>query len=148
MKIKVTKTRNPLAKAFAEPPSLEEEVEFKKLTIVEELLQFMKRHGLKRTELAERMDVPPSRITKMLDGTGNLTIETLVRAGRAVGADLQQTFVSQGQKGQWVGFEPTDLIDRRSAIKVHFPDPRKVQYAPTPTLKTTKPFTRDAEDAA
>ena len=108
MKIKVTRKRSPLAKAFAEPPSVQEEVEFRKLMVVEELLQFMKRHDLKRTDLAERMGVRPSRITAMLDGTSNLTIETLVRAGRAVGAELQQTFVSKGRTAHW--FE-ADLAD-------------------------------------
>jgi plasmid maintenance system antidote protein VapI len=69
--------------------------------VVEELLQFMKREGINRSELAERMGVGPSRITAMLSGDSNLTIDTLVRAGRAVGADLMQTFVPQGEKGRW-----------------------------------------------
>jgi plasmid maintenance system antidote protein VapI len=47
------------------------------------------------------MGVGPSRITAMLSGDSNLTIDTLVRAGRAVGADLMQTFVPQGEKGRW-----------------------------------------------
>lgn len=69
---------------------------------IEALLQFMKREGINRSELAERMGVGPSRITKMLSGDENLTIDTLVRAGQAVGADLAQTFVPEGQKGRWV----------------------------------------------
>lgn len=83
---------DPLVQAFAEPLSLEGEIEFCKLEAVEELLQFMKREGINRTELAGRMGVPPSRITKMLDGSENLTIATLVRAGRAVGGELKIRF--------------------------------------------------------
>jgi plasmid maintenance system antidote protein VapI len=83
---------DPLVKSFAEPFSLECEIEFCKLEAVEELLQFMKREGINRSELAERMGVPPSRITKMLDGSENLTIATLVRAGRAVGGELKISF--------------------------------------------------------
>ena len=83
---------DPLVKAFAEPFSLESEIEFCKLEAVEELLQFMKREGINRSELAGRMGVPPSRITKMLDGSENLTIATLVRAGRAVGGELKIRF--------------------------------------------------------
>ena len=83
---------DPLVKAFAEPFSLESEIEFCKLEAVEELLQFMKREGINRSELAERMGVPPSRITRLLNGSENLTIATLVRAGRAVGGELKIRF--------------------------------------------------------
>ena len=101
--IRYTKAKDPLATAFAESlASAEAQVELRKLEIVQELLQFMKREGINRSELAERMGVGPSRITKMLSGDENLTIDTLVRAGRAVGADLVQTFVPQGQKGKWI----------------------------------------------
>ena len=94
MKIIISKgdPDDPLVKAFAEPFSLESEIECCKLEAVEELLQFMKREGINRTELAGRMGVPPSRITKMLDGSENLTIATLVRAGRAVGGELKIRF--------------------------------------------------------
>lgn len=94
MKVTITKgdPDDPLVKAFAEPLSLEGEIEFCKLEAVEELLQFMKREGINRSELAERMGVPPSRITKLLNGSENLTIATLVRAGRSVGAELKIRF--------------------------------------------------------
>ncbi|QTN34192.1 helix-turn-helix domain-containing protein [Akkermansiaceae bacterium] len=92
MKIIYEKVSNPLADAFAEPFSLESEIEFCKLEAVEELLQFMKREGINRSELADRMGVPPSRITRLLNGSENLTIATLVRAGRAVGGELKIRF--------------------------------------------------------
>lgn len=102
MKVVVKKEKNPLAEAFADSiATVDSQVEQRKLAVVEELLQFMKREGIKRSELAERMGVGPSRITKMLSGDENLTIDTLVRAGHAVGADLVQTFVPKGQKGHW-----------------------------------------------
>ncbi|MFO8026209.1 MAG: helix-turn-helix domain-containing protein [Opitutales bacterium] len=102
MKVVVKKEKNPLAEAFADSiATVDSQVEQRKLAVVEELLQFMKREGIKCSELAERMGVGPSRITKMLSGDENLTIDTLVRAGHAVGADLAQTFVPKGQKGHW-----------------------------------------------
>lgn len=107
MKVNIVTKPVPLAKAFSNTlQSVEGQVEYCKLTIVEELLQFMKRHDIKRSELAERMGVVPARITRLLNGTENLTIETLVRAGHAVGADLVQTFVPSGQKGKWVESGP------------------------------------------
>jgi len=103
MHVSINSSSNSLREAFSESPSLEEEVEFKKLQIVEELLQFMKRNGINRSELASRMGVVPGRITKLLNGKENLTIETLIRAGLAVGASLEQTFIPSGQSGEWIG---------------------------------------------
>ena len=108
MKIIRNKARNPLAESFAEPFDLEQEIEFRKLIAVEELLQFMKREGINRTELAERMGVGPSRITAMLSGHSNLTIDTLVRAGRAVGAELHQTYAPKGKKVKWTAYDPSE----------------------------------------
>jgi plasmid maintenance system antidote protein VapI len=94
MKIIIRKAdpNDPLVRAFAEPMSLECEIEYYKLIAVEELLQFMKREGINRSELAERMGVGPSRITAMLSGDSNLTIDTLVRAAHSVGAELNISF--------------------------------------------------------
>ena len=116
MKINIIhKKPSALAQAFAEPFSVEEEIGFRKLMVVEELLQFMKREGIKRTELAERMGVQPSRITAMLSGDSNLTIDTLVRAGRAVGADLHQTFAPRGKKVRWTCYDPAEVHEVISA---------------------------------
>jgi plasmid maintenance system antidote protein VapI len=93
MKITITKGDNPVSRLFAEPPSIESEAEYRKLMIVEELLTLMAENDITRAELARRMDVQPSRVTSILSGTNNFTIDTLVRAGRAVGADIELHFV-------------------------------------------------------
>jgi transcriptional regulator with XRE-family HTH domain len=147
MNIKVIKERDPLAEAFAKSiQSLDSQVEIRKLSIVEELLQFMKRQGINRSELAERMGVGPSRVTKMLSGDSNLTIDTLVRAGRAVGADLAQTFIPHGQKGHWVA-SSTVKSSGENYITVDFA-PKKQAQANAPTLGTQKPASKDADAAA
>ena len=111
MKIKITRpdTATPLQKAFAAPFEPAEEAEFKGLMFVEELLTLMKEQGINRTQLAERMGVGSSRVTAMLTGGSNFTLETLIRAGRAVGATLEQTLVPVGAKGRWV-FEREHVI--------------------------------------
>jgi plasmid maintenance system antidote protein VapI len=93
MKITITKGDNPVSRLFAEPPSIESEAEYRKLMIVEELLTLMAENDITRAELARRMEVQPSRVTSILSGTNNFTIDTLVRAGRAVGADIELHFV-------------------------------------------------------
>jgi plasmid maintenance system antidote protein VapI len=97
MKVRITKGDNPIGKLFAGTPSIESEAEYQKLMIVEELLGMMKEQGISRSELAKRMGVQPSRITSMMTGSNNFTIETLVRAGRAVGADIKLHFVPMKQ---------------------------------------------------
>jgi transcriptional regulator with XRE-family HTH domain len=107
MKITVTKGENPVSRLFAETPSIEGEAEYCKLMIVEELLTLMAENGISRGELAKRMEVQPSRVTSMLTGTSNFTIETLVRAGRAVGADLELHFVPmKKEEGKTRGAKP------------------------------------------
>jgi len=90
MKIEITKGTSAAAKLFAKPLSVEGEADFHKLMFAEELLRIMKARGISRTELARRMDSSPSRITSLLSGTNNFTIETMVRAARAVGAKYHQ----------------------------------------------------------
>lgn len=95
--MKITYTRrkgdNPYADLFSGPLSIEGEAEYRKQWIVNELLGLMEEQGISRAELARRMEVQPSRVTSILSGTNNFTIDTLVRAGRAVGADIEFHFV-------------------------------------------------------
>ena len=105
MKVNIVKPDKPTAlqKLFSELPfDPSSEAEFKGLMFVEELLTLMKQQSLNRTQLAERMGVGSPRITAMLNGSSNFTLETLIRAGRAVGATLEQTLVPAGCKGHWV----------------------------------------------
>ncbi len=58
----------------------------------------MKALGLNRTLLAAKMGVSSARITTMMDGTNNFTIETLMRAAEAVDADFEMTIVPKDHK--------------------------------------------------
>jgi predicted transcriptional regulator len=92
VKVNVIKSAKPTAlqKLISELPfDPASEAEFKGLMFVEELLTLMKEQGINRTQLAKRMGVGPSRVTAMLNGGSNFTLETLIRASRAVGANLE-----------------------------------------------------------
>ena len=117
MKITITKGDNPVGRLFAETPSIESEGEYRKLMIVEELLTLMAEKGISRGELAKRMEVQPSRITAMMTGSNNFTIETLVRAGRAVGAELAVHFVPM-KKDKTQGKAAKPRVDEESVSKV------------------------------
>ena len=102
---------NPFDELFDAIPSIESEAEYKKLMIMEEILRLMEAEGVNRSQLAERMGVKPSRITAMMSGGNNFTIETLVRAGRALGHDLHQTFAPMGHQVKWNSYDPAVTHD-------------------------------------
>ena len=87
-----------MAELFQAPPSAESEATYRNLLITHRILELMEEKGVSRSELAARMGVQPSRVTAMLSWTGNLTIDTLVRAGMALDAELHQTFVPVGTR--------------------------------------------------
>ncbi|MEX2606472.1 MAG: helix-turn-helix transcriptional regulator [Kiritimatiellia bacterium] len=103
MKITYSKQPNPLAKAVAKAVgSVEGEIEYRTMFVLDQLLHQMKQQGISKAELAKRMNVATSRVTDLLCGDGNLTVDMLVRAGHALDVDLVQIFVPRGQKGRWV----------------------------------------------
>lgn len=83
---------------FSSPLSFDQKVTVKKLLIVERLLARMKELGLNRSQLAEKMGVSSARITTMMDGTNNFTIETLMRAAHALDAELEMAIVPADHK--------------------------------------------------
>jgi transcriptional regulator with XRE-family HTH domain len=122
---------NPVADLFASPLSVEEEAEYKKLMIAEELLLLMKEQGISRSQLAERMGVGPSRVTAMMTGSNNFTIDTLVRAGRAVGAELHQHFVPQHKQAHWAVYDECETHEAFRAPMKPARNPSTFQIAPT-----------------
>ena len=111
MNLKTSKVTEPtdLQKAFAQAYDASSEAEFKGLMFVEQLLALMKEQGVNRTQLAEKMGVGSSRVTAMLNGSSNFTLETLIRAGSAVGARLEQMLVPNEMKGRWVLYHKDEI---------------------------------------
>ncbi len=99
MKIQIT-TQKPdeVQRFFSAPLSFSQKVVVKKLFIVEQLLERMKALGLNRSKLAARMEISPARVTTIMDGTNNFTIETLMRAADAVDGELALTIVPKGHR--------------------------------------------------
>ena len=99
MKIQIT-TQKPdeVQRFFSAPLSFSQMVTVKKLLIVEQILERMKALGLNRSKLAARMEISPARVTTMMDGTNNFTIETLMRAADAVDGELALTIIPKGHQ--------------------------------------------------
>lgn len=102
MKIKITSRKaDPLQKLFQTPPTFAQRVETKKLRTVEMILGRMEGLGLNRTKLAEKMGVGPSRITSLLDGTNNFTLETIMKVADAVDSEVELTIAPKNYRVSW-----------------------------------------------
>ncbi len=54
------------------------------ITVAERIISAMKKQGVSRSELARRMGVSPTYITKVLRGHANLSLETLAKLAFAL----------------------------------------------------------------
>lgn len=124
VKIKYVQGHHPYSGLFSGPLTILGETEYRKQWIANELIGLMEAQGVSRSELAKRMEVQPSRVTSMLSGGNNFTIVTLVRAGRALGSDVEIRFVpSREDHGQapraetMVAEEPATYRAKKKATK-------------------------------
>jgi plasmid maintenance system antidote protein VapI len=81
--------------------SMEAEVETAKLRFTEELLALMEHKKVSRVRLAKLIGVKPARITALLDGSNNFTLETMVRLCRALGAKYEHHVQMPGCITHW-----------------------------------------------
>jgi transcriptional regulator with XRE-family HTH domain len=92
-----------LGKAFEEArKSLAYRVEAVSLDYTEELVQRMEELGMKRVELARKLNVSAPYVSKLLDGAGNFTLETLVKAADAVHCDLSTHLTPRHCESMWI----------------------------------------------
>lgn len=63
-------------------------VEVAKLDFALELKRMMDHSNMKNVDLAERLEVSSPMVSKLLRGDSNVTIETMVKASKAVGGDI------------------------------------------------------------
>jgi|26BtaG_2_1085354.scaffolds.fasta_scaffold04210_7 transcriptional regulator with XRE-family HTH domain len=63
-------------------------IEAAKLDFALELKRVMDQGGIKNVDLAQRLEVSKPMVSKLLRGDTNMTIETMVRAAKAVGGNI------------------------------------------------------------
>lgn len=80
-------------RAFLQSDFTEDElVEIKKDEIATDLICLMNQAKLKRSQLSEHLNMPKSRITKILSGRENLTVKTIFLYARRLGFDFDVIF--------------------------------------------------------
>lgn len=77
-------------------------VEAVSLEFTESLLERMREHGIKRAELARRLGTSAAYVSKVLNSTGNLTVDSLVKIADAVDCDLRAHLLPRECDGLWI----------------------------------------------
>lgn len=67
------------------------------LDLTTQVCRLMERQGVSRAELARRLEVAPSYVSKVLRGDANFTIASMVRIARALGAQFSPVLISSAQ---------------------------------------------------
>ncbi len=110
MKIKITQSApTTTARFFSKPLDFDQRVEKEKLLAAEQILERMEGKKMNRTQLAEAMGVSCARVTSMLNGTNNFTIETLMRAAESVGGKLSIAVAPKGHQIRHVHYREDDV---------------------------------------
>ena len=81
--------------------TVEFKVEHNKNEFAIELNRLMEDQGIKRIDLAARIERTPAYMTKVLRGDANLTIDTMTRFADAVGAELCLHLSPIGATTRW-----------------------------------------------
>lgn len=88
--------------------SLEYKLEGVIIDVTEGILERMEQLGINRTDLAKRLGVNKAAVTKLLRGSENLTLKTLVKVASALGCDLSVTMPLCGFETKYVYVSKTD----------------------------------------
>lgn len=64
-------------------------VQWAEADFIDQILKLMERRRVNRVELARRLGVVPAYVTRLLSGTANLTMETMVRMTEALNASVK-----------------------------------------------------------
>jgi len=117
MKINIIKKEpSETQKFFSKPLSFKQRVEVKKLQIAGLICKEMEKLKLNRTKLAKKMEIRPSRVTAMLDGTQNLTIETIMRASEALDLKFECAMIPKEHVAHWKSYESTSHHQKVSNV--------------------------------
>lgn len=128
MKINIVKKKkSTVQEFFSRPLNFKQRVEVKKLQIAGMICKMMEKRGLNRTKLAEKMNIKPSRVTAMLDGTQNLTIETIMRASEALDQKFECTFAPKEHVILWRSCESSKHHETVSNVS-HFVEDSTAQF--------------------
>ncbi len=83
----------------SDAPDPEEVAERLALEITEEIVRLMERRGMTRERLATAMDVTPTFVSRMLNATPAMTLQTIARCAVALNARPKLTLAIETPEG-------------------------------------------------
>jgi transcriptional regulator with XRE-family HTH domain len=66
------------------------------IEFTEAVLEQLELHNMSKMDLAERMNVSPAYITKLIGGSNNFTLRTMVKIARSLGCELKLSLRQPG----------------------------------------------------
>jgi len=84
------------------------------LEFTEDVIGRMEQVGMSRSQLAAEIDASPAYVTKILRGSTNFTLQSMVRIGRALGCELRTHLQPEGMQSKWFDV----LIHKPATIKL------------------------------
>lgn len=105
------------------------------LEFSEDVIARMEHLGMSRSELAQRIDSSPAYVTKILRGSSNFTLQSMVKISRAVGCELRTHLQPAGMESHWF-----DLLDARKPAQTGFKTSHELH-------SVMKQYTRAADSA-
>lgn len=97
-------------------------VEIKKTAIASNFCALIDHAGLNRAELAKKLDWKPSRLSKVLNGTQNLTIKTIVELCVALDYDFDIHFHKANEHRSLQPWESNLLMQVNGKVLVKYLD--------------------------
>lgn len=100
------------------------------LEYTEEMVGLMEQQKVTNTELAKRIEVSPAYITKILRGTSNFTLDTMVKIATALDAEFRCHLQPRGIQSVWVDYSVMNS-SRQSVSVPTAADPCEIVFTPT-----------------
>jgi transcriptional regulator with XRE-family HTH domain len=117
-----------------------------KVELCEQIYSIMEQEGIAKAELARRLQTSRAYITKLLQGSANFTLESLVKVARALGCNVTVTLRSQAEeefsslwkaksasdslsesaRQRWREFRLTDFVSAGSVAKAYVTTPNEI----------------------
>ncbi|MCW5547514.1 MAG: helix-turn-helix transcriptional regulator [Opitutaceae bacterium] len=106
-------------------------LESAKMEFTEDMLKLLDARDLSQSDLAKRIGSSPAYITKILRGTSNFTLDTMVKIASALDAEFRCHLQARGTQTLWVDYE----VAQPRHLSVRLPTASEVndgQFTQTP----------------
>jgi plasmid maintenance system antidote protein VapI len=107
------------------------------LDFTHEILGRMKALSWSKATLAERLDVEPAYVSKLIGGSNNFTLRTMVRLARALDTEVRFHLQPTGKQCLWIDYaipharrQTTVAVPHSAAINDDFTDAQILTQTP------------------